>query len=206
MPAGEAPADDQQRGCSDDHHQAETTVRLLRRAQAGDDAALDGLIRRLLPPMRRWASGRLPRWARDLVDTEDLVQETLIKAVRNVPNFEPRHDGALHVYLRKALGNRVREEIRRVARRPEQKTLLADRPAEEASPLEHAMGREALEVYESALARLRAGDREAIVARIELGLSYPEVARALEKPTPDAARMAVSRALVRLAKEMGHGR
>ena len=48
-------------------------------------------------------------------------------------------------------------------------------------------------------------DREAIIARVELGLSYEEMAEALNKPTPDAARKAAQRALVRLAEEMGIG-
>ena len=37
---------------------------------------------------------------------------------------------------------------------------------------------------------------------MEMGLSYQEIAEALGKPTPEAARMAVSRALMRLAREM----
>ena len=56
--------------------------------------------------------------------------------------------------------------------------------------------------YEAALQRLKPGDREAIIARVEMGLPYSEVAAALGKPSVAAAHMAVSRALVRLAEEM----
>jgi hypothetical protein len=49
-------------------------------------------------------------------------------------------------------------------------------PASDPSPLEEAIGQEALERYEAAMTRLRPDDREAIIARIELGLPYPEVA------------------------------
>ena len=56
--------------------------------------------------------------------------------------------------------------------------------------------------YESALDRLSEDDRELAIARLELGLSYDEVARATNRPSPDAARMAIGRALVRLASEM----
>jgi RNA polymerase sigma-70 factor (ECF subfamily) len=59
------------------------------------------------------------------------------------------------------------------------------------------------ERYEAALASLSDDDREAIVARVELGGTYEEVAAALGKPTADAARMAVGRALLRLAEAMG---
>ena len=60
-----------------------------------------------------------------------------------------------------------------------------------------------LDAYDEALDRLTASEREAIIGRIELGLTYPELATAMGKPGPDAARMAVARALVRLAEEMG---
>jgi DNA-directed RNA polymerase specialized sigma24 family protein len=57
--------------------------------------------------------------------------------------------------------------------------------------------------YESALQRLREGDRELIIARVELGLDYREIAELLGRPTVGAARVAISRALLRLAVEMG---
>ena len=56
--------------------------------------------------------------------------------------------------------------------------------------------------YEAALARLRPDDREAIVARLELQYSYDELAVALGKPTANAARVAVLRAMSRLADQM----
>ena len=68
------------------------------------------------------------------------------------------------------------------------------------SPLEHAIGREAVERYEHALARLRAEEREVIIARVEMGYTYPELAEILGKSTPDAARKAAQRALVRLVE------
>jgi DNA-directed RNA polymerase specialized sigma24 family protein len=57
--------------------------------------------------------------------------------------------------------------------------------------------------YDTALQRLREADRELVVARVELGLDYEEIAGLLDKPSIPAARVAVSRALVRLAAEMG---
>jgi hypothetical protein len=49
---------------------------------------------------------------------------------------------------------------------------------------------------------LRAEDRDVIVARVELGYTNPEIAGLLKKPSANAARMALERALVRLAKTM----
>jgi RNA polymerase sigma-70 factor (ECF subfamily) len=181
-----------------------STTDLLRRARMGDEDALNDLFRRHLAPLRRWARGRLPRWTRDLRDTEDLVQETLTQTLRHIDGFEPRHEGALQAYLRQVLINRVRDEVRRVTRYPTAAVLDdQDRFADPTpSPLELAIGREAMDRYEAALQRLRPEEREVIIARVELQQSYQQIAAAHAKSSPDAARMAVSRALVRLAEEM----
>jgi RNA polymerase sigma-70 factor (ECF subfamily) len=180
----------------------ESTLELVQRAKSGDRQALDRLFARSIPPLRRWASGRLPRWTRDLMDTDDLVQETVVRAVNRIDAFEPRHEGALQAYLRQAVMNRIRDEVRRRMRGPTVTELPDDTPDLNASPLDQAIGREAVDRYEAALARLRPEEREAIVARVEMDGTYEQVAQALGKPSPDAARMAVSRALLRLAEEM----
>jgi RNA polymerase sigma-70 factor, ECF subfamily len=178
----------------------ETSIDLLERAKAGDTEALDTLIARYLPRLQRWARGRLPTWARDLADTQDLVQETVFKAFKQVERFDVRGEGALQAYLRQALVNRI--EIRRVSRRPPLDELDTQIEDSGPSPLEAAIGTQALERYEAALNELRPEDREAIIGRIELGLTNEELAHALGKPSSNAARMAVERALFRLAKEM----
>ena len=202
---GDTPLADRQPATPAGEAGLDSTFVLVERAKAGDRDALDGLMARYLPALRRWASGRLPRWTRDLLDTDDLVQETMIRALNRIDRFESRHEGALQAYLRQAVVNRIRDEIRRGKRSPVE-TALDDNAADHAaSPLEIAIGAEAVECYEAALARLRPEEREAIVARIEMDGSYQDVARALGKPSPDAARMAVSRALLRLAEEMSRG-
>lgn len=72
------------------------------------------------------------------------------------------------------------------------------------SPLEEAIGSEAVERYERALERLKPEEREAIVARVELGYSYEDLATVLNKPSAEAARKSAERALIRLAEEMKH--
>jgi RNA polymerase sigma-70 factor (ECF subfamily) len=181
-----------------------TTLDLLGRARAGDQDALNELFKRNHAPLRRWARGRLPRWTRDMRDTEDLVQETLTQTLKHIDSFEHRHEGALQAYMRQALLNRVRDEVRRVNRYPAVSGLedADQRAVQAASPLEEAIGTQALERYEAALGRLRNEERELIQARVEMQQSYQEIAAAHGKASADAARMAVSRALVRLAEEM----
>ena len=180
----------------------EDTIDLLELAKIGDRAALDRLLRRCIPPLRRWAHGRLPPAARATHDTGDLVEQTVIAALCSLEAFEARHQGALQAYLRQALLNRVRDLVPQSAQRPEHVALpdqLAD-PA--ASPLEQSIGWQNVVRYERALQRLSAGDREAVIARLELQYSYEELAVVLDKPTADVARTAVTRAMKRLAREM----
>jgi RNA polymerase sigma factor (sigma-70 family) len=180
----------------------ESTFLLIEQIRAGDKSALDRLLRRYLPRLTRWASGRLPRGVRDLADTEDLVQETIISALRHIDHIEIRGEGALQAYLRRAVLNRIRDELRRHARRGPLELIDENVRATEDSPLEVAIGNEALARYEAALTRLSATDREAVIGRIELGQTYAEIATALGKPSTEAARMAVNRALARLARLM----
>lgn len=182
----------------------ETTIELLELAKGGDPEALGRLLERCVPALRRWAHGRLPPTARSLNDTADIVQDTVISAMRHLEAFESRHQGALQAYLRRAVMNRIRDVIRHHKRRPEISGLSEGLEDEATSPLEAAIGAENLERYETALERLKPHDREAIIGRLEMLYSYDELATVLNRPTAAAARMAVTRAMKRLAEEMQH--
>ncbi len=144
----------------------------------------------------------MPRKSRGLLDTDDLVQNTLLRTVRRLGDFETSHPGAFQVYVRQVLINQIRDLGRRGARRPDEDELIEEIDDPGPSPLEAAIGSDMVERYEAALARLEPAAREAIVARVEMGWSYAQVAEVLGKPSADAARMTVARALSRLAEEM----
>ena len=180
----------------------ESTVELLVRARAGDAAALDEVFARAIPLLKRWASGRLPRWTRDIIDTDDLVQETVVNTLKHIDVFEYRADSALQAYLRQAVMNRIRNEIRRAMRHPAPSPLDSAAPDAGLSPLEELIGKQAVEAYDQAMTALEPEEREAIIGRVELGLSYAELATAMGRPSADAARMAVARALLKLAKQL----
>jgi RNA polymerase sigma factor (sigma-70 family) len=167
---------------------------------------LNRLLERYLPRLRRWASGRLPARARDLGDTHDLVQEVVLRAFKNLPKFDHRGEGALQAYLRQAVMNRIKDELRRIDRQPLRNELDTAIPGDGLSPLEQAIGGQAIDRYERALAALSETERQAVVARLELGCSYQEVAVLVEKPTAGAARVAISRALAKLARLMAESR
>jgi RNA polymerase sigma-70 factor (ECF subfamily) len=178
------------------------TVELVTRVRGGDQEALALLMARFLPRLRRWASGRMPIALRDLADTSDFVQDVLLQSFQKVEGLQVGREGGLQAYLRQAVLNRIRDEFRRSRRRPKTVELDETHVDEGPSPLETAIGREGLDRYERALAALRPIDREAVIARLELGFTYGEVAGLLGKPSPNAARMAVERALVRLVEEL----
>ena len=182
--------------------ESDATVDLLMRARDGDRQALETLFARHTDLLRSWATGRLPQWARSAMDTVDLVQETMIGTLRNLNSFEPRGEGALQAYLRQALINRVRSQVRNAGVRPAAVELNSAVPDDITSPLEAAIGQQTLERYEAGLKALAPDARTAVVSRVELGLSYAEIAELLGKPSADAARMTVARALVTLAEEM----
>lgn len=184
----------------------ESSIDLVVRARAGDAVALDALFARYLPRIRRWAHRRLPRAARGPHDTCDLAQDTLAKVFQRLHAFEPRHPGAFQGYVWTTLWNCIRDVARKYHQVGPSDPIDSAVQGREPSPFEVALGTETFERYERAMSRLRPEDREAIVARVELRLPYPDIAAALGKPSVAAAHMAVSRALVRLAKEMAHAR
>ena len=180
----------------------EPTIELVVKAQGGDRVAVEALLQRCLPQLKRWAHGKLPAAARGSLDTGDLVQEAAMHVVQRLDVFQPRHVGAMQAYLRMSVLNRIRDEIRRVGRHPAPVELPEDHPGDSTSPLETALQAESYERYRTALADLKPRDREMIVARVEAQWSMGEIARQFGMRTVDGARMAVTRALKKLSANM----
>ena len=176
----------------------EPTIELVVRAQAGDRQAVEALLQRSIPYLKRWAHGKLPSAARNNLDTGDLVQDTVLHVLRRLDTFQPRHVGAMQAYLRQSVLNRIRDEVRRIGRHPVSCELPNDMPSEQPSPEEQAVQTEAVSKYHEALGLISSRDRQLVVLRIEAQWTYEEIANHSTMPSPDAARMAVSRALRRL--------
>ena len=189
----ERPTDDQATLLSD-----EPTIELVVRAREGDRLAVEALLQRSIPSLRRFAHGRLPAAARGALDTGDLVQETVLHVLRRLDTFEPRHVGAMQAYLRQSVINRIRDEVRRIGRHPTPVDLPDDLASEIPSPLEEAVRAEAYDRYRAVLVQLSPRDREMVVARIEAQWNLGEIAQRFNMRTVDGARMAVTRALRRL--------
>ena len=181
----------------------EPTIELVLSARSGDHMALEALLERCLPPLKRWAHGRLPARARGGLDTGDLVQDAAMHVLARLDKFEPRHVGAMQAYLRMSVINRIRDEIRKIGRRPEAVELTTEPPSDITSPLELVIREEGYERYRSALDKLRTRDREMVVARVEVQWTIQEIAHRFGMASIDAARVAVSRSLKRLTAQLG---
>ncbi len=186
---------------SEDSSTAGSTLDLVRRAQQGDRAALDQLYGRYLPRLTRWASGRLPARARGAFDTEDLVQDAMARTFRRLPELDPQGGGFFQAYTRNAVLNAIRNKVRD-AKDNVPISAVGSVGDQAPSPLEQLIGRETLDRYEQSLERLSGEERAAVIARLELRMSWQEIAEDLGKASPDAARMIVKRALLRIAQEM----
>jgi RNA polymerase sigma-70 factor (ECF subfamily) len=181
----------------------ESTASLLIRVREGNPHAREELAGRYLKMLGRWAHGRLPGAARDLVDTDDLVQSAILRALNNVGTFRSRGEGAFLGYLRQIVLNKIRDEARRVKRRPQHVELTeAVDPVDTSSPLEEAIGRDRLKCYEESLEKLGEAQRGAVILRLEMGMRYRDIADALDVNSAEAARALVGRGMVQLARMM----
>jgi RNA polymerase sigma-70 factor, ECF subfamily len=177
-----------------------TTEFLIVQAKQGNPAARDRLAGRFLPVLKRFAHGRLPIRARGQADTDDLVLTTVERALGKMESIDTSRKGGFLAYLRQALTNQIRDEIRRASRGPQAAPLTEGIASSERTPLDQLLAREAVKAYQDALSRLPRHQRAALLLRIEEGWSYERVADAIGSPSANAARMLVSRALERVAK------
>jgi RNA polymerase sigma-70 factor (ECF subfamily) len=186
-------------GRQDIHTDAhDSTLLILDRARKGDRDAAVILLARAAPAVRRWARGRLPPIARAEANTEDIVQDAVLRTLPRISRF--RHDtvGSLQAFLRTVVMNLVRDLIRKSKRHgatvaTDAEPLVDDEP----SPLELAIRQQNVGRFLEGLQQLAPGDRQLIIWRIELGWSVDEIALHLGK-TKAAARMGIRRALERL--------
>jgi RNA polymerase sigma factor (sigma-70 family) len=176
---------------------------LIARAKQGDRSAISALFVRHVPLLRRWAHGRVPRWARAFGDTADLVQEAVLNTLRRLDRFEAKGERALQGYLRLAVQNKILDLSRRSEVRTRGGEVTGDEPdRSQPSPLSLAITAQEQERYRSGLTRLKPDEQRLIVGRLELGYSYDQLALIMGKSSADAARVALRRAVARLVEEM----
>ena len=174
-----------------------TTVFLLNKIRSGDQAAVDQLVKIYYPIVLKWAKGRMPFYHRDLVETSDIVHESLMAVIKRIDVIKTERTGAFFAYLRTTIINRIRREISQSKARPQ-----AVAQELQQSQLRHSDHLDLLMQYDEALEQLGDEEKEAVIMRFEFGLSFAEIAKLIDKPTPDAARMYIKRSLHQLTQSM----
>ena len=163
---------------------------LVERARGGDRAAQNALVERYYNDCWRYAYRLLGERA----DAEDAVQETFMRAIAALPNYEDhaRFRGWLFTILVNQCRNLAVARTRRALRFPPLgdesfDTRLAIDPSNE-------LGDDTLSL---ALAELEPAQREAVVLRFGEGLGYADIAR-LTGASESALKMRVKRAVARM--------
>ena len=170
-------------------------------APSAEPRTLETLLLDCLSGLHRLAHGRLPRWVRSIADTADVVHDVVLRSLGRLGSIDRKSDHALAAYLAEAVRNRIRDEHRRLARRGAGERLSADLRDDRPSPFDLAVHEQLEARYRAALARLHPTDQALIVAHVELDYSHDQLGLMIGR-SRNAARMALHRALRRLAETM----
>lgn len=182
------------------------TADLLGRARSGDAAARDELFQHYRPLLESFLGGRLPGGARGALDTQDLVQDVCVHAAASLDRFQYRGVGSFWAYLRTIGKNLVRDHGRKDVARgrsaPLPEESMAEPPDAAASVGADLLKKEDLARFDRELERVPEREQNALLMRLELDLEYKAIAVECGYPSPDAARMAVTRALEQIIARM----
>jgi len=178
----------------------DSTLALVERARAGDRVAIELIAERYHAALRRFAHGRVPATARGVLDTGDIVQVAIMRTLERLDHIDSSLRGSLLAYLRSAILNQIRDEIRRARRRPRLGELSDQLPGRDQDPVDEVISREQRERYDLAVLRLPLDQQEAFLMRMEMDCSYAEIAAAVGRPSAEAARMLVRRAIRTMTK------
>ena len=163
----------------------ESDQELVERAQRGDKRAFDLLVLKY----QQKVAGVVSRYMRDQADILDVVQESFIKAYRALPKF--RGDSAFYTWLYRIAINTAKNYLVSQSRRPPGSDIDAEmaeqldageRLKERAAPEDHLMTQEVEEAVWSAINALPEELRTAITLREIDGMSYEEIALAMDCP------------------------
>ncbi len=182
------------------------TVELVRRMQAGEEAAWNELYRAYRDDLLFYVRARMGNQLRAAFQSEDVLQSVALEAFRELPRFEPRGSGSLRRFLHVLVHNKLCDLAdRQGASKRANSVPLTDALAAELrgdTAAELAYTDPVYERLERAVQRLPEDMREVLLLRRFDGLSSQEVAQQLGK-SDDVVRKLHSRAMARLAIEIG---
>jgi RNA polymerase sigma-70 factor (ECF subfamily) len=190
------------------------TIDLVARAQGGDRAAVQQLFSRYYERVRRIVRLRLGRALRGKLDSNDILQDVFLDALKNLDRFQMLNKGSFINWLARVAEHRIRDAADRfgAAKRDAARevpiwedTSGLDRglTATGLAPLDGAARADEIRRLEDAIERLSPEDRELVIWRIYADADWETVARETGRASPDAARVAFRETIKRLARLMG---
>lgn len=192
------------------------TVHLVGEAQRGDSHALDALFQRYLPIVRRIAALRMGKHTAQLIDLDDVVQETLADAFRSLDHFDVTK-GKFCNWLSQIVENRIRMELRKgnaQKRGPGRELRFADGASQlrsslfagaEPTPSQHLAGQETEDRVQACLLEMSERHREVIIQRMICEMSFAEIAEQMGFEQESSARNLYSKALAELRQRVDGG-
>lgn len=178
---------------------------LVQRIQAGDQQAFGLLVAKYQRKLMRLVM----RLVRDPAEAEDVTQEAFIKAYRALPNF--RGESAFYTWLYRIGINAAKNWLMANGRRAPTSTDMDNEEAEgydggellrdADTPERILMSRQIAETVNAAMDRLPEDLRTAITLREIDGLSYEEIANAMNCPI-GTVRSRIFRAREAIAEEL----
>jgi RNA polymerase sigma-70 factor (ECF subfamily) len=194
----------------------ELTLLQLRAAQAGDREAIEELFERYRDRLLQVVCVLQAKRRRDLPgDEEDIVQDTLLEAFRDLGGFEPRSQGAFLHWLSKLAENNLRDTVRRQQARKRgegrvrpfadlyRSSLYSSLfPAKQPTPTEMARVHELEEQIEAVVIAMPDRERRMFAMRNLCELSFEEMAVELELASAASVRSLYSRMLARLSESL----
>ncbi len=187
------------------------TMTLVTRAQQQDESALEQLFERCLPRVRQAAALRVGRTASQLFDVEDVVQEALTDAFRNLSKFDVGSEGKFCNWLAKLIENRIRMALRAEGADKrgggavqrfadvEEPISASMFPGRAHTPSAHARGAEMDQRFEQAVLEMPERARELVIQRFYFEMGFDEIADSMGLASADSARSMYNRALKELS-------
>ena len=197
-----------------------TDADLLARATSGDQAALEQLLLEQCTAISRHIVKKIPTSLQSVLSVEDILQQTLLQAFRNIRRFKPRTSRSFRVWLKTIAENQLNNAVTALTcekRGGTKRTRVTGPPPGHSgslinlvellsdgrrTPSQSAMRREAVAVIQVAIAGLPTDQRTAIELRYLQGNSLEETAAVMGRTT-SAVRSLIHRAKKVLQERLG---
>ncbi len=196
-----------------------TTLTLVRKAKAGEGDALNLLFERYVPRILRIVRMRIGAGLRGHMESMDVVQEVMIRAIKAFDQFEAKDEAAFLHWISKLVQNEIRDladyhkaekrnadrEVTTTKESTDNRSVLSQIPADSLyKPSFQVRLKEDVLQLEAALDQLPEKQREVIIMRQYEGMSFKDIREKLGC-SEDAARMQFARAMDRLTDLMTNG-